>query len=227
MTLPVHILSGGLGLLSGYAALYATKGTPSHGRSGMLFVSAMLTMAVTALLISVTEGAAPAINAPSALLTVYLIVTSLRTVRPAPASRSLDTALMVMALAIGAGCTMLGVHALAQGAAAAGLAFPLLLFGGIALTAFAGDRRVKRSGQLHGAPRLKRHLWRMCCALFVASIAFYLGPNRLPELMRSPVLRGLGALLPVFVMSLWLWRLRGTRVPAALRLQRSAGATHD
>jgi uncharacterized membrane protein len=213
LTLLVHIFGGGLGLLSGYLALYATKGATLHRKSGMLFVCAMLTMAVTGMLISVIEGVAPAINVPSALLTCYLVVSSLTTVWPATTVlRSLDRAAMLMALAIGVGCFALAINTMAQGGAAAGLAFPLVLFGTVALLASEGDRRMIRAGGLRGAPRLKRHLWRMCFALFVASIAFYLGPNRVPELMRSPALRGLGVLLPVFAMSYWLWRLRGQRV---------------
>jgi uncharacterized membrane protein len=214
-TLFVHVLCGGLGLLSGYAALYVTKGGTAHRRIGLLFVCAMLTMAVTGLLVSAFEGVAPAINIPTALLTVYLVITSLMTVRPLNAgSRSLDTAVMVMALGIAIGCFALGVNAIAQGGRAAGLAYPLFMFGGVALVGSEGDRRTIRAGTLRGAARLKRHLWRMCFALFVASIAFYLGPNRLPEMLRSPVLRGFGLLVPLLAMSYWLWRLRGKRAAA-------------
>jgi uncharacterized membrane protein len=211
-TLLVHVLGGGLGLLSGYVALYAMKGATLHRKSGMVFVWAMLTMSVTALLVSAVEGVAPAINIPSALLTFYLVVTSLTTVWPSGmTSRSLDRASMFMAVAIGIGCFALAIGAIAQGGAQAGLAFPLVLFGGVALAAGEGDRRVLRDGELRGAARLKRHLWRMCFALFVASIAFYLGPNRVPAFMRAPALRGLGVLLPLIAMSYWLWKLRAKR----------------
>jgi len=43
--------AGGLGLLSGYAALSVTKGAALHRKIGMLFVCAMLTLAVTGMLI--------------------------------------------------------------------------------------------------------------------------------------------------------------------------------
>lgn len=214
MTLLVHVLGGGLGLLSGYVALYAAKGTSVHRKSGMLFVCAMLTMAVTGFLISAFQGIAPAINVPTALLTFYLVLTSLTTVRPLTAStRSLDTAVMLMGLGIAFGCFALAINAIARGGGAAGLAYPLFLFGSVALLGSEGDRRTIRAGGLRGVPRLKRHLWRMCFALFVASIAFYLGPNRLPEMLRSPVFRGVGLLAPIVAMSYWLWRLR-RRSPA-------------
>ena len=212
MTLFVHVLCGGLGLLSGYVALYAAKGATLHRKSGLVFVCAMLTMAVTGLLVSAVEGVAPAINIPTALLTFYLVVTSLTTVRPLAArSSALDRAAMLMGLGIAIGCFALAINAIGQGGAEAGLAYPLFLFGGVALGGAEGDRRTIRAGGVRGPARLKRHLWRMCFALFVASIAFYLGPNRLPEMLRSPILRGFGLLLPIAVMSTWLWRLRGRR----------------
>ena len=90
------------------------------------------------------------------------------------------------------------------------------MFAIAALTAANGDRRMIRAGGLRGAPRLKRHLWRMCFALFIASIAFYLGPNRLPEGFRSPALRGAAVLLPITAMTFWLWRLRAKRAARAI-----------
>jgi uncharacterized membrane protein len=56
----VHILTASLGLLSGYVALSVAKGAPLHRSIGMLFVSVMLTMSVTGMLISAVEGVAPA-----------------------------------------------------------------------------------------------------------------------------------------------------------------------
>ena len=38
MILPAHILAGGLALVVGYVALYATKGATLHRKSGMVFV---------------------------------------------------------------------------------------------------------------------------------------------------------------------------------------------
>ena len=65
MILFLHILTGGLGLLSGYVALSVTKGASLHRRSGMLFVCVMLTMALTGMVISTVEGVGPEINVPS------------------------------------------------------------------------------------------------------------------------------------------------------------------
>jgi hypothetical protein len=81
--LVVHVGAGLLGLVSGYIALYATKGAPLHRRVGMVFVYAMLTMSMLGALIAIVSGVAPEINVPAALLTAYLVTTALITVRPA------------------------------------------------------------------------------------------------------------------------------------------------
>jgi uncharacterized membrane protein len=216
-TLLVHVVAGALGLLSGYVALYAAKGAPLHRKSGMLFVYVMTVMATTGLFVSAIEGIAPAINVPTALLTLYMVITSLTTVRPVAAGlRWAGTAQMWAAFAIALGCVALALNAIGKGGAEAGLAFPLFLFAGAAAIGGEGDRRLLRAGAVRGAPRLKRHLWRMCFGLFIASIAFYAGPNRLPEALRSPAFRAFGVVLPLLVMSYWLWRLRARRATRSM-----------
>jgi hypothetical protein len=74
-----------------------------------------------------------------------------------------------------------------------------------------GDRRMIRAGGLQGTRRLARHLWRTCFALFIASIAFYTGQGRVPEVIRSPALLAAGVLLPLLAMLYWLWRVRRRR----------------
>ena len=73
LMLVVHILCGTLGWLSGYVALYAAKGGPAHRKSGTLFVSVMLTLAVTGFLIAAVNGVAPALNISTAALTFYMM----------------------------------------------------------------------------------------------------------------------------------------------------------
>src|SRR5688572_3365751 len=94
-TLAVHIAAGGLGLVTGYLALFSAKGAALHRKSGLLFVYAMLTMTVCGFVIAAGRGVAPAINIPAALLTSCLVITGFTTVRPAtPRSRRRDVVLM-------------------------------------------------------------------------------------------------------------------------------------
>jgi len=82
----------------------------------MLFVYAMLATAVFGAMIAAVRGVAPAVNIPASLLTAYLVVTALITVRPPAAkSRWLDIGAMLVALAVGLTSLTFGFEALANG----------------------------------------------------------------------------------------------------------------
>ena len=214
MTYAVHIIAGSLALVFGYVALYATKGAPLHRRAGMLFVYAMLTMCLFGTLIATIRGVAPAVNIPAGVLTAYLVITALTTVRPpAAGARWLDPGLMLVALAVGVASLTFGAEAIANGGTRNGMpAFPFFMFGIVGVIASAGDARMIRSGPLRGAPRLARHLWRMCFALFVAALSFFIGQAKvIPEPIRIFPLLALPVLAVLVTMFYWLWRVRVSR----------------
>jgi uncharacterized membrane protein len=219
MVLLLHILAGSLALACGYVALYAAKGSTVHRKSGLAFVYAMLTMALLGAMIAAVRGVAPAINVPAAVLSSYLVITALTTIRPlAAGSRWLDVGAMLVALAVGLTDLTFGFEALASGGRRNGMpAFPFFMFGVVGLLASVGDLRVIRSGPLRGAPRLARHLWRMCFALFIAALSFFIGQAQvIPEPIRLRGLLALPVLAVLVTMLYWLWRvgirrsLRGT-----------------
>lgn len=207
----VHITTGALGLLSGFVALYATKGAPLHRRSGILFVYAMLVVAILGMVIAAGRGVAPAINVPAGLLTSYLAITALTTVRPpAAGSRWLDMGAMMVALAVGLVSLSFGFEAVANGGKRSGMpAFPFFMFGVVGMLAALGDIRVIRSGALKGPLRLARHLWRMCFALFIAALSFFIGQAKVfPAPIRIRPLLALPVLAVLVTMFYWLWRVR-------------------
>ena len=211
MTLVVHILAGALGLVLGAVALSATKGARLHRKSGILFVYVMLTMSVSGVMMASLRGVAPAVNIPAGLLTAYLVITALTTLRPRSAgSRLLDLGAMLVAFGVGLTSLALGLEALANGVKGNWiLAFPFLMFGVVGLSAGASDLRMLRSGGLGGASRLARHVWRMCFALFVAAMAFFLGQaDVFPKALRIPALLALPLLAVLLSMLYWLWRVR-------------------
>ncbi|HYR83319.1 MAG TPA: hypothetical protein VE422_04495 [Terriglobia bacterium] len=219
MLAPLHILAGGLALVSGAVALFAVKGARLHRKSGMLFVCAMLTMSCSAVVLAAVRGGAwSSVNIPAALLTAYLVITALTTVRPPSAgSRWLEVGLMLAALVLGLTTLTFGFEALAAGGNRNGVpAFPFLMFGVVGLLGSAGDLRVIRSGALRGAPRLARHLWRMCWALWIATSSFFLGPRArvakiIPEPLLIPAVLALPVLAVLVAMVYWLWRVRVRR----------------
>ena len=213
VTYAVHILAGSLSLIFGYVALYSAKGAALHRKSGMLFVYAMLTMAVFGTLIATVRGVAPAINVPAGLLTAYLVITSLTTIRPpATGSRWLHLALMMLALVVGVVDLTMAVGAISDGGKKAGLAFPFIMFGMVGVVGSIGDYRVLRSGSLKGTRRIARHLWRMCFALFIAALSFFIGQARvIPEPIRIPALLALPVVAVLVTMLYWLWRVHSRR----------------
>lgn len=214
LILLIHILAGALGLLFGYVTLYAAKGGTLHRKSGRLFVYAMVTMSIGGIVIAAGQGVAPAVNIPAGLLTFYLVITGLATVRPpAAGSRRLDLGAMLLALAVGLTSLTFGFEAVSSGGTRKGMpAFPFFMFGTVGLLGGAGDLRMIRSGALRGAPRLARHLWRMCFALFIAALSFFLGQaDEFPEALRIPALLALPIVVVAVTMLYWLWRVRVRR----------------
>jgi uncharacterized membrane protein len=211
MTLAVHIVAGALALTFGYTALFAAKGSTRHRKSGMLFVYAMLTVTVLGMAIAAVRGVAPALNIPVAWLTGYLVITGLTTIRPPVAgTRWLDIGSMLVGLAVGLAFLTFGFEALANGGTRKGMpAFLFFMFAVVGLLASAGDLRIIRSGPLKGTPRLARHLWRMCFALFIASLSFFIGQAHVfPKPIRIPGLLALPVLAVLVTMLYWLWRVR-------------------
>ena len=211
LTYLVHILAGSLALVSGYVALCAAKGAVLHRKSGMLFVYAMLTMCVFGTLIAMVRGVAPAVNIPAGALSAYLVITALTTVRPpAAGARWLDPALMLVAMTVGLTSLTFALQAVANGGMRNGMpAFPFVLFGVVGLVAGVSDVRILRSGALQGASRLARHLWRMCFALFVAALSFFIGQAKVfPKPIRIYPLLALPVLAVLVTMFYWLWRVR-------------------
>jgi hypothetical protein len=149
------------------------------------------------------------------LTTAYLVLTGLMTVRPSSAgSRRRDVGLMLLALVLGVVTTAAGLAASAapDGKVLGYPPFPFFLFGVLGLSGGAGDLRVIRSGPRRGGPRLARHLWRMCMALFIALVSFVSIRARvaaiLPEPFAGPLARALPVLLVLAAMFYWLCRLR-------------------
>ena len=206
--LPVHIVAGVLALVFGYVALFAGKGGALHRKSGLFFVFAMVTMSLTGALIAFWHSSS--ISVVAGLLTFYFVATALLTVRHrAEDSHRIEIAAMLFALAIAilgfkTGFGLVGSRRPEM--------FPMFMFGAVGLLAAAGDLRMIRAGGVQGSRRIKRHLWRMCFAMWVAAASFFWGPpNRIPEILRIPALLPIPVLTPIVVMFFWLWRLRGKK----------------
>jgi hypothetical protein len=97
-----------------------------------------------------------------------------------------------------------------------------LIVATVLVVAVAGDLRTLRLGMPRGGPRLARHLWRMCFALFIAAGSFFSVRERVAALLPEPLTTGPMRALPIVLlfgtMFYWLWRLRSRRtLPVPIR----------
>jgi hypothetical protein len=220
MLLPIHVLAGGLAILTGALALIAAKGSRVHRRGGLVFVYAMVIMGLSGAVLAVLH--ASYVNVLGGLTSVYFVTTALATVRRLPPSRG-----SVDAVAAAGGATIVAVE-LGLAAVAIrgghwmfrGIPVPMLIFLAlVTLTAVIGDIRVVRYGFAGGAGRLRRHLWRMCFALFIAAGSFFSIRARVAHVLPAPFLstpaRIVPIVLPFVAMLYWAWRIPvvKTRLP--------------
>jgi len=211
--LPIHIIAGVIGLVSGAIALSARKGAKLHRKSGMIFVYAMMVFAITGTVMGSLLSEMAAVI--PGVLTFYLVLTSLLTIRrPVLNFHWIDLGAMLLGLTVGIASVRFGLQALdnANGGTEGGLAVTYFMFGVVALLATLGDIRVMLAGGIQGAHRIARHLWRMCFALFLASISLFVGQTQVfPEPLRNSGLLPIPVLLVLFLMFYWLARVLFTQ----------------
>jgi hypothetical protein len=85
----------------------------------------------------------------------------------------------------------------------------MLFLATVNILAAVGDWRVTRSGELRGARRVARHLWRMCFGMFIATGSFFIGQMQVfPKPLRVlPLMLALGV-APLGALLYWMWRIR-------------------
>ena len=210
VALVLHVGGASVGLASGAVAMAARKGGRLHRAAGNVFFVSMLTMSGVAAIVS--PMLPDRISAVAGLFTFYLTATAWATVRRGPGEAGffevgamfggLGVATLFLALA--------RIAAMQPGGVLEGQSYEIgVAFGLIALLAAALDLRVVQRGGLSGTPRIARHLWRMCLALFMATGSFFLGQQQvMPEVVRGSPILFIPALAPLAAMVFWLVRVR-------------------
>jgi uncharacterized membrane protein len=218
MLLPVHVVAGALAVVCGFAALFVRKGGTLHRRSGRLFVWAMLVMGTTAAILELVRSGGVT-NVVAAVLSLYFVGTALTAVRPASRwTGAINVAALTVALGLAFAAIAGGVRRINDsGLSPGGVPFRTIgvmsfVLAAALLLAAAGDLRVLRSGMPRGGPRLARHLWRMCFALFIAAGSFFSIRERVAKILPEPFttgpMRALPFLLLFGAMFYWLWKVR-------------------
>jgi hypothetical protein len=228
MLLSIHIAAGALAVVLGFTALFVKKGGTIHRRSGLLFVYAMLVMGTTASILEFVRSAGVT-NVVAAVLAMYFVGTALTTVRPASRwTRAINVAALTVAVGLAFAAIVGGVKAVnSPGLSSGGVPFRTIgvmsfVLATALLLAAAGDLRIMRSGMPRGGPRMARHLWRMCFALFIAAGSFFSIRERVAKILPEPFTTGPMRALPILLlfgaMFYWLWRVRSRRaLPVTVR----------
>jgi hypothetical protein len=221
-----HIFAGGTALAAGFLALYSEKGRTTHRRFGRIFSYAMLAMTFFAAIVALSYRP-NRVNVVVACITFYLVATGLltviRTVKQAP---RLYDGFAGFGLFASAGAWGLGLYGMSLpnrvlDHVPAGMIF---MFATIGTIGFIGDLRLLRAGAIEGPARLRRHLWRMTYAFWIAVLSFFFGQARqLPEWFRAADLNDAIVLLVLGTLAYWLVKLR-PRARKAPQPSTNAGA---
>ena len=215
----VHILAGASSLAAGFLALYSRKGRDVHRRAGSVFAYAMLVMTSTGAFAAATYRTNRG-TIVAGVVTFYLVATGLLTVirKVQEAPRLYDTlfglGFFASVAAWGLGLYALGLPGRTLDHLPAGA---ILMFAMVGTIGVVGDARLLRVGAIEGVARLRRHLWRMNYAMWVATTSFFFGQARqLPQWFRDANLNDYIVLLVTGTLLYWLVALRtkGTKARA-------------
>jgi hypothetical protein len=206
----LHIGAGTLGMLSGFVAVFLRKGSRRHGLAGSVFVIAMLILAASGVYLALMKSQPG--NVLGGTLTFYLVATAWMAARRGDGEPGLfDWGALLIVLAVGACQLTFGLEAaLSQ----TGLRFgyppwPYFFMGSVAVLAIVGDIRMLVRRGISGTPRIARHLWRMCFALFIAASSIFLARQHLfPAILRRTGALVFLSFLPLLLMVFWLVRVR-------------------
>ena len=216
----LHIGGGTIGLVSGTIALFARKGSRIHRRAGTVFTVSMLIMAVFAIWLAVVIPG-QIVNLFIGTFAFYLVGTAWLTVRR---KRSADGTAEKFALAVVL-CLLLP-FGIVSFYLAIGLPLPfksavpiegpvlIAIYGFTLVIAIAAisDVKVMLAGGISGAPRIARHLWRMCLGLTMAAGSAF--TNGLPRLLPGPMhvtpIFFLPQFVPLALLVFWMIRVRFT-----------------
>ena len=224
--LPVHIVGGVLGILSGTAAIIYRKGSPRHALAGKFFVASMLVMAAAAVYLAIMKHQTN--NIGGGILTFYLILTAWLTARRRDGETSrYDWVALLIPVTLGILTWANGTRVVRSGASSEnGVPVGMDFFmGSVMLLAAGGDLRMLLRGGVAGAKRIKRHLWRMCFGWFIATGSFFLGQQQVfPAFLRGSVVLLILGVTPLSLLIFWVFRMRFAKAHRMWGVRSAAGA---
>lgn len=214
----LHVGGGTIALFAGVTAMLARKGGPIHRWAGTTFFVSMLVMAVFAGYLAIVRPG-QIVNLVIAIFVAYLVSTAWLTVtRKEGVSGISERLALALSGCLAASFLFISFQLATRGRLpfeAKALEGPELiaiyLFTSIIVIAALSDLKVVIMGGITGAPRIARHLWRMCLGLTLATGSAF--TNGLPRLL--PGYNGdvsdyflLPQLVPIGFLVFWMIRVR-------------------
>ena len=205
-----HMVAGGMGIIAGFVALYARKGTINHILMGRIYVIAMLLMSLTGFYYAYSRNVH--ITMLAALLSGYLVVTSWLAIQ-----RSIHSHLVkrVLPLLIGLPVAGYGVwlswHAINGVTDELGTfvvpAIKYYEFALVACIALVFDLLSAFNRQQSSKGKVNQHLWRMLIPLYIACSSLFEGQAKLfPESLQYSVWLNLPEKIVLLYMGYWLFK---------------------
>ena len=216
----LHIGGGTIALVSGMIAGFSAKGGRLHRAAGNVFFASMLVMALFAAYLAVVRPN-QLVNVFIATFAFYLVATGWMTARHQPGTVGAGERIATAVAFILWAPFLLLTSQLAMGLpplfkSAVPFEGPVLVaiytFTGVLGIAALSDAKLVPRGGISGAPRIARHLWRMCAGLtlavgsaFTNGLARFLpGPYHVPLAFHAP------KLVPLGLLVFWIIRVRFT-----------------
>ena len=220
-----HVVTGGIGLLSGAAALASSKGQSLHRQAGLAFLVSMIAMAVSGFVLAAILPIYVTMMAAS--VTFYLVVSGTITARQRGSKQNLsDSAVLTLGLgvlAFGAWLSWRAMNGIQDSLGDFIVPAPVyFFFAFITLLAVIGDAWVILFGRRKGKIRIMRHLWRMCVPLYIAASSFFDGQQQVfPEWLQGtyyllvPQLVVFLAMIAYLIVTAWKWPMKRAKTAQA------------
>lgn len=205
----IHILSGTIGLLTGFTILLFAKGTILHKRIGKSFFYTMLVLGLTGAIVGFARWIP--ISALNGLLVCYFVLTSLLAIRKEkPLTSKFELAMALFGSVLVISYILFAIEAGNRPERELGgfEATTYLVFGAITAFAVANDVHYLLKQQHSVRSMIVRHLWRMLFPLFMAAAAFFLGQAKLfPQSVQQSLIISVPVLIVVGAMLFWVARV--------------------
>lgn len=206
-----HVAAGSVALASGATALIAKKGGSLHRSSGKVFFWSMLLMAVSGIILAMIPGVL--ITVLAGCLTLYMICSSYFAAHSSSVFKKRGD---IAALTLGMATFIFGAALCARAMAGTtdsfdGYSVPApiyFIFTAIIAIGVSLDIRILIAKKMSYLARIRRHLWRMSVALYIAASSFFEGQAQVfPEYLQGTIYLSLPGYLALLVMAYWLIKL--------------------